>query len=292
MEHALRETPLISCALGCLLKLESLQRTGSFKLRGATAALRALAAEGVTHVVAASAGNHGLGMACAGAALGIAVTVVVPETAVEKKRAGIVAYGAELIVDGAGYDDAERAARRLAAQRGLVFVSPFDDEHVIAGNGGSLAEELLRQRPTLRRVVVPVGGGGLAAGMLDLLAPRGIEVIGVQPRGASAMARSLELGVAQLVDDGDTLCSGLDGGVAERTYARAQKYALRIHLVEEAQVLPAIAYAYRVLGQAVEPASAVVIAAVLGGLAVDGETVLVLTGGNLEPSLLDRSLLT
>ncbi|MEO6950935.1 MAG: pyridoxal-phosphate dependent enzyme [Polyangia bacterium] len=289
---AVRETPLVPCALGCLLKLESLQRTGSFKLRGALAALRALAADGVKHVVAASAGNHGLGMACAGAALGIAVTVVVPENAVEKKRAGIRAYGAELIIAGAGYDDAERAARKLSASRGLPFVSPFDDEHVIAGNGGSLGEELLRQRPSLRRVVVPVGGGGLVAGLIDVLAPHGIEVIGVQPRGASAMARSLGHGAAQLVDDGITVCSGLDGGVSERTYARAQKYQLRIQLVEEADVLPAIAYAYRALGQLVEPASAVVIAAVRAGLVVDDETALVITGGNLEPSLLEAALLT
>jgi len=138
---------------------------------------------------------------------------------------------------------------------------------------------------------VPVGGGGLVAGLLLELAARGIEVIGVQPRGAAAMQRSLALGAAQLTDEGVTICSGLDGGVAERTFAIAQRHGLRIVLVEEDTVLPAVAYAYRVLGLSIEPAAAVVLAAArAGAIALDGETALIVTGGNLDEAVLDRAL--
>jgi threonine dehydratase len=292
LQSLVRVTPLVSGGgLRGWLKLESLQRTGSFKLRGACVALAALAARGERAFIAASAGNHGLGVACAGRALGLEVHIVAPANAATKKRDGIRALGAALSIEGADYDEAEAIAKARAERQGLPFVSPFDDDAVIAGNGGWLARELLAQRRSLRRVVVPVGGGGLVAGLLAELAPRGVEVLGVQPEGANAMARSLASGAAILVDHGATLCSGLDGGVAERTYLVAREHGLRIALVEEAAILPAIAYAYRTLGQLVEPASAAVLAAARAGLvSVDDETVLVLTGGNLDVSLLDRAL--
>lgn len=287
-----RETPLVACApLGCWLKLESLQRTGSFKLRGAVRALSVLAEHGARRVVTASAGNHGLGLACAADALGMEALVFAPESAAKKKRDGIVALGATLRIEGASYDEAEAHAKARASAEGLPFVSAFDDDAVMDGNGGGLAEELLRQRPSLRRVVAPVGGGGLIGGLLRVLAPRGVEVLGVQPRSASAMHRSLALGAAQLTDDGVTICSGLDGGVAERTYAVARTHALRIALVEEDAVLPEVAWAYRALGLLVEPAAAVVLAAArAGAVSLDPETALVLTGGNLDEAILDRAL--
>jgi threonine dehydratase len=273
------------------LKLESLQRTGSFKLRGACVALSALARRGERAFIAASAGNHGLGVACAGRALGLKAHIVAPANAAEKKREGIVALGATLSVEGADYDEAEAIAKERAARDGLSFVSPFDDDAVIAGNGAWLGRELMAQRPSLRRVVVPVGGGGLAAGLLAALAPRGVEVLGVQPKGANAMARSLESGAAILVDHGATICSGLDGGVAERTFVAARDHGLGIAIVDESSILPAIAFAYRTLGQLVEPASAVVIAAALAGVVpIDEETALVITGGNLDTVMLDRAL--
>ena len=287
-----RETPFIhSAELGCWLKLESLQHTGSFKLRGAVIALARLAKDGHRHVVAASAGNHGLGVALAGAAMGMSVTLFVPTSAAKKKRDGIASLGAELIVAGAGYDDAEVAAKVYATEKDLPFVSPFDDDDVISGNGRWLAQEMVAQRPTLKRVIAPIGGGGLVSGLLEELRPRGIEVLGVQPAGASAMAKSLRDGKAHLTDDGVTLCSGLDGGVSQRTFEIVKRHALRISVVEESSVLPAVAFAYRSLGLHLEPAAAVVIAAVKAKqVPVDEHTALLITGGNIDETVLDLAL--
>ncbi len=149
--------------------------------------------------IAASAGNHGLGVACAGRALGLAAYIVAPSSSAEKKREGIRAFGAALSIEGADYDEAE-ATKSARAREGLAPVSPFDDEAVIAGNGAWLARELLAQRPFVRRVVVPIGGGGLAAGLLASSPYAAVEVSAVQPEGANAMARSLASGAAILVD--------------------------------------------------------------------------------------------
>ncbi|MBC8134101.1 MAG: pyridoxal-phosphate dependent enzyme, partial [Deltaproteobacteria bacterium] len=170
-----RVTPLVSApALGrrtgadVWLKLESLQRTGSFKLRGAAARLAAITenrdpATGRARVIAASAGNHGLGVALAAQAFGIDATIVVSAQTPEVKRTGIAALGATVEVVGASYDEAEsEARRRAAADPNIEFVSAFDDDYVMAGNGGLLAREMLAQLPDVEIVVVPVGGGGLA----------------------------------------------------------------------------------------------------------------------------------
>jgi threonine dehydratase len=286
-----RETPLVEApGLGGWLKLESLQRTGSFKLRGACVALARLHAQGTRQVIAASAGNHGLGIATAAAALGMGCEIVVPENAAQNKRDKISALGATLRVAGADYDAAEAVAKQRAAEANLAFVSPYDDDDVIAGNGGWLGRELRAQLPTVHRVVVPVGGGGLVAGLLGQLAQRGVEVIGVQPRGATAMARSLADNRAILEDHGVTVCSGLDGGVSERTFRIARDYFLRVEIVEEEAILPAISWAYHHLGQIIEPAAATVIAAAHGPVRPDPDTVFVISGGNLDAATLERAL--
>jgi threonine dehydratase len=197
-------------ALGAHLKLESLQRTGSFKLRGAARKLERLSpAERARGVIAASAGNHGLGVACAAQALGLKATIVVPRTAAQVKREGIARYGAVLVVEGAGYDAADATARALAERQGGVFVSPYDDDDVIEGNGVWLGEEIVAQRPSVRCVVAPVGGGGLLSGLGRALSSRGVRVIGVGPRANCAMHASLALGRALTVfSGGDTLCAG------------------------------------------------------------------------------------
>lgn len=289
-----RVTPLVYAGpLGCFLKLESLQATGSFKLRGAAVKLARLAPEARARgVVAASAGNHGLGVARAAAALGIAATVVVSRGAAAVKRAGIARLGAEVIPSTGDYAQAEREAIELARSSGRAFLSPFDDDDVIEGNGAWLAEELLGQHPGLARVVVPVGGGGLCGGLGRVLAPRGVAVIGVQPRVNCAMKESLDGGRA-LVDyqGGETLCEGLEGAVSVRTFELARAHLSSIVLVDEAEVLAAIAFAWRVLGVVAEPSAAVVVAAALSGrLQAEDDTVLVLTGSNLDDELLDRAL--
>jgi threonine dehydratase len=279
-----RRTPLVFApSLGCWLKLESLQATGSFKLRGAATKLARLPRG--SRIVAASAGNHGLGVALAARALGHTVTVVVPRSAARVKRAGIAALGAEVIVDGAEYDDAEAAAIEMVAERDAFFVSPYDDEDIIDGNGRWLAQEIAAER-TFKRLLVPVGGGGLIGGLAQALP--GVEVIGVQPRANCAMYESLAKHQAQTrYTGGATLCEGLAGAVSERTYELARAHVARILLVGEEAVLAAIAFAYR-MGFVVEPSSAVAIAAARDG--ADADTCVVVTGSNIDPETLDRAL--
>ena len=297
----LRVTPLVPAPVlgrrtgaNIWLKLESLQRTGSFKLRGAAARLAAMSLAGQTRAIAASAGNHGLGLALAANAFGIEATVLVSAQTPEVKRAGIAALGAAVEVVGASYDEAEaEARRRAAADPGLTFVSPFDDDHVIAGNGGLLAREILAQLPDVDTVIAPVGGGGLCAGLGVELVPRGIRVLGVEPEANCAMKRSLEDGRAYTrYEGGPTLAEGLEGAVSERTFVMAKDYFPDILLVSEVAIRKAIVYAYRTLGLVVEASAAVSIAALLEEVAdVNGRrVVLVITGSNIEASLLDQLL--
>jgi threonine dehydratase len=304
VRRLLRVTPLVPApALGrrtgadVWLKLENLQRTGSFKLRGAAARLAALAAVegGPKRVVAASAGNHGLGVALAAQTFGLDATVLVSAQTPELKRAGIAALGAKVEVAGATYDEAEAAARaRAAADPGVVFVSAFDDDHVIAGNGGLLAREILAQLPDVQALVVPVGGGGLAGGLGVELVPRGIKLWGASPEVNCAMRRSLDEGRAYTTypDGGATLAEGLEGAVSERTFHMAKDYFPEIALVSELAIRQAIVYAYRTLGVVCEPSAAVAIAALLEDASpIRGRrTVVVVSGGNIEPALLDQLL--
>jgi threonine dehydratase len=286
-----RVTPLVFAPpLGCYLKLESLQRTGSFKIRGAALKLARLPMlDRVAGIITASAGNHGLGVACAAQAMGIPARVVVPDEAPRIKREGISSFGAEVVRHGACYDDAEKLARRIAADGEAIFISPFDDTDIIEGNGAWLAQEMLEQRQDLKQVVIPVGGGGLAAGLASDLAAEGIRIVGVQPRQNCAMAESLRLGKA-LVEyrGGKTVCEGLEGSVGFRTFRAVRQHVERIELVEEAAIKEAVVFAFRKLGLVIEASAAVVLAAARGGqIAVDEHTALVITGGNVDAEVLD-----
>ena len=297
----LRVTPLIPApAIGrrtgasVWLKLESLQRTGSFKLRGAAAKLAAMSMAGQNRAITASAGNHGLGVALAARTFGLEATVLVSSQTPEVKRAGIAALGATVEVVGTSYDQAAAEARRRAADDPtLTFVSAVDDDHVIAGNGGLLARELLAQLPDVDTVIAPVGGGSLASGLGVELVPRGIRLLGVEPEANCAMKRSLEDGRAYTVyEGGPTLAEGLEGAVSERTFAMAKDYFPDIALVSEIAIRRAIVYAYRTLGLVIEASAAVAIAALLEeALDVTGRrVVVVISGGNIEAALLDQLL--
>jgi threonine dehydratase len=288
-ERLVRRTPLVPWPgrRDLHAKLENLQRTGSFKLRGAALRLDALdAGERARGVVAASAGNHGLGVALAGRALGVDVEVVVPATSPRVKRDGIAALGARVSAFGSGYDEAEAEARRRARDSGRVFVSPFDDPLVMRGNGGTLAEEILDEMPDVTRVVCPVGGGGLISGLAEVLAPRGVAVAGVQPERNCAMFRSLELGRALTVYQGEaTLAEGCEGAVADSTYEICRRHRVSVALVSEDAIRRALAAAYRA-GQVVEPTAAVGLAGVLeGAVPPSPRTVVVVTGANVDPDL-------
>jgi threonine dehydratase len=308
-----RVTPLVPApALGrrtgadVWLKVESLQRTGSFKLRGAAARLAVIAQNmeagaGAAHssapaprVIAASAGNHGLGVALAARAFGIDATILVSAQTPEMKRTGIAALGASVETAGATYDEAEaEARRRAAADPSLTFVSAFDDDYVIAGNGGLLAREMLAQLPDVEVVVVPVGGGGLAGGIGVEVVPRGIRILGVSPEVNCAMRRSLDEGRAHTTYQGGlTLAEGLEGAVSERTFGMARDYFPDIALVSEIAIRRAIVYAYRNLGILCEASAAPALAALLEDPEpIRGRrVVVVISGGNIEPDLVDQLL--
>jgi threonine dehydratase len=287
----IRRTPLLRWG-EAWVKLENLQNTGSFKVRGAALRLAALGeADRARGVVTASAGNHGLGVAAAGAALGVRVEVIVPRTSPEVKRRGIAALGATVVQAGAGYDEAERAARARSAVTGAVFVSAYDDPWVQKGNGGTLAEEILEQAPGVKVVACPVGGGGMIAGMAEVLAPRGVKLVGVQPAANCAMSESLRIGRALTeYEGGATIAEGCEGAVAQSTFDACRRHGVTIVLVDEDAIRAAIAYAYRELGQIVEPSAAVALAGVREGKVPSEGLVVVVSGGNIQPAFLDDIL--
>lgn len=294
-----RTTPVVFGALAPAvgLKLENLQRTGSFKLRGAVRLVASLSpAERRGGLMSASAGNHGAGLALACREAGVPLTVVVPENTPEVKQAAIAGAGARLVRRGDTYDDAESAARKMAQDGGVRFASAFDDEHVIEGNGSDLAREILAQVPDVARVVAPVGGGGLAGGLGRVLAPRGIEVIGVQPEVNCAMFESLRGGHALTRYKGrPTIAEGCEGAVAEMTFELARRHVREIALVSEAAIRRAVAWLYRLAGTIAEPTGAVAVAGFLTGEvspAASGKTIVVVSGGNIDPGVLDRILHT
>ena len=300
-----RVTPLVPApALGrrtgadVWLKLENLQRTGSFKLRGAAARIAALAlragADPKPRVIAASAGNHGLGVALAARPSASTRPCWCRRRRPRSSGPASRRWARRVEVGGATYDEAEAVARqRAGADPGLVFVSAFDDDHVIAGNGGLLAREILAQLPDVQAIVVPVGGGGLAGGIGVEVVPRGIKVFGASPEANCAMRRSLDEGRAYTTYEGaPTLAEGLEGAVSERTFAMARDYFPDIALVSELQIREAIVYAYRTLGIMCEASAAPALAALLDDASTirGRRTVVVITGGNIEPDLLDQLL--
>ncbi len=302
---SVRKTPLVRCpaleAPGAtvFLKLESLQRTGSFKLRGATEAIAALGTEARNAgVVTASAGNHGAGLALAGGEAGVFVTVVVPERTPQNKQQRMLALGAELLVQGKDYDTSEALARKLAAERGATFVSAFDDDAVIRGNGGSLGAEIREQMQslgeTLGRVLVPVGGGGLIAGLANELSPMGVSVVGCQPINNCAMHDSVALGHALCeYEKLHTIAEGCEGAVCERTYAIVAKHGLGIVTVSEESIESAVRFLFRECGVVAETSAAVPVAALQTGAANwhgATATVVVISGGNIDEAALDTLL--
>ena len=280
--------------------LESLQVTGSFKVRGALLALARLAAGGASSVVAASAGNHGAGVAYAANVLDLEATVVVPKDAPETKRSRIAGYGAKLVVSGAaGYDAAEREARALAEKSGAPFVSPYDDVAVVAGNGGSLGVEIrdaLGRAPAV--VIAPFGGGGLATGLACALGAA-TKVFGAQSEASPAFATSLERAAAvESLDAAETLADGLEGGISRAAFARACAVVAGVAVVDERAVAGAMAAAYRSLGVTIEGSAACALAPVLEPEldralrppTPDGDVVVVLTGRNVDRARLEAVL--
>jgi len=277
----------------CHLKLENLQMTGSFKERGAANLLLQLdEAERRRGVVAASAGNHGLAVAFHAARLGVPATIVMPSYAPLVKVTSARRYGAEVVLHGTDYDEAYERARALEAERGAVFVHPFDDPRVIAGQG-TLALELLEQVEGLDAVVVPVGGGGLVAGVAVALKARrpGVRVIGVQAAAIPAMRQALQAQTRVRVPAGATIADGIAvRQCGETTFALAARLVDEIVTVDEEELANAVLLLLEIEKTVVEGAGAAPLAALLHRpLGLAGRRVaLVLTGGNIDVTMLAR----
>jgi threonine dehydratase len=276
------------------LKCENLQRTGSFKARGAYVRISRLpVAERDRGVVAASAGNHGQGVAFAADLLGAKATVVMPEGAPLPKIEATKSYGAEVILHGTAVEHALAKAKELAAERGSIFIHPFDHPDVVLGQG-TVGLEIIEQCPDVRTIAMPVGGGGLAAGIA--IAAKGtspaIRVIGAQADAVAAFPASFAAGQPVTVTCGPTMADGIAvARPGELTFALLAEHADRVVTASEESLSRALLLCLERSKQVVEPAGAAAVAALLEHpRAFEPPVVAVLSGGNIDPLLLSKVL--
>jgi threonine dehydratase len=276
------------------LKLENLQMTGSYKERGALNKLLLLPeAERRRGLIAASAGNHAQGVAYHGGRLGVATTIVMPETTPIMKVANTRAHGARIILHGSSYDEAYAEARRLEQAEGLTFVHPFDDPAVIAGQG-TVGLEILDQVPEVDAIVVPVGGGGLVSGIaVAAKAVRpGVKVIGVEAEVLACMLAAVDAGRPVVLEPATTVADGIAVKRAgDLTFEHVKALVDEIVTVSEEEIASAILYLLEREKTVVEGAGAVAVAALMqrriAGL--EGRRVVaVVSGGNIDVNLVAR----
>jgi threonine dehydratase len=278
------------------LKCEQFQPIGAFKIRGAYTAISRIPPESRARgVITYSSGNHGQAVAFAARLLGTRAVVVMPERAPAIKVAGVRRYGGEVII--AGNSSAERyeRARTLAEEGGLAMVPPYESLDVIAGQG-TCGLEILEEWPAVETILVPVGGGGLIAGIAAavLALKPAVRVIGVEPAGASKLAQALEAGKPVKLDRTDSLADGLlPLSIGELPFAVLSGVVRESILVSEEEIAAAVRFLSREMGLSPEPSGAVTTAALLSGRApISGPTVAVVSGGNVDPDLLKRLVAT
>jgi threonine dehydratase len=276
------------------LKCENLQRTGSFKARGAYLRIARLSeAERDRGVVAASAGNHAQGVAFSATLLGTKATVVMPEGAPLPKIAATTSYGADVILHGSTVEHALARAKELAAEHGSVFIHPFEHPDVVAGQG-TVGLEIVEQCPDVRTIAVPVGGGGLAAGIA--VAAKGtdsaIRMIGVQADAVAPYPASLAAGHPVAVASATTMADGIAVAVpGELAFSLMTEHAVRVVTVSEESLSQALLLCLERAKQVVEPAGAAAVASLLEHpRAFEPPVVAVLSGGNIDPLLLAKVL--
>ena len=298
---AIHRTPLVRSetlsgrvGVPVYLKCENLQKTGSFKVRGALHRIRGLSEdERRRGVITISAGNHAQAVAWAASAAGVASTVVMPEGASKTKATASQGYGAHVILHG-DPGEAFRKAFELAEERNLTFVHPFDDEYVVAGHASCMLE-VLEDLPDVATVVAPVGGGGLASGLAVAAeaAATDLALWCVEPVGAAAMHRSFQEGHAVHLDAVSTLADGLKAPMAGvLNYEILRRTARGVVLVDDDAIVRAMRLLLERTKLLAEPAGAAGLAAVLEGAVPDlrGPVVVVLSGGNVDSALLGRLL--
>ncbi len=273
------------------LKCENLQRTGSFKIRGAHNFVSQLSDDQVSSgLITYSSGNHAQAVALAGKLRGVQVVVVMPTTAPKVKRDGVERLGAEIEYEGTTSVERMARAEEIAEQRGLVIVPPFDHRHIIAGQG-TVGLEIAREWPDVDLVLAPIGGGGLASGIaaaVKRLLPSA-QIIGVEPKGAASMRKALDEGHPAILDGIDTIADGLAPVIAgELTYEHARELMEDVVTVDDDAIREATSWLVSRGKLVVEYSGAATTAALLSkAVDVEGRAVaVVVSGGNLEPSLL------
>ena len=290
-------SPELSAVLGVpvWLKLECLQTTGSFKLRGALFRLLQLSArERAQGVATCSAGNHGKALAYAARELGIEATVYVPASIDEVKVRGINAQGAKVVRSAyPGFDETQTWALKQIAANGQIFVSPFDDEWIMAGNGGTLAAEVYNDLPEARAFVLPVSGGGLSAGFSYFIRARlpDAQIIGCQHRDSASLLLSLDRGEAvTALPPINTLAGGLEGGIGARAFGVLRDRIDAVALVSEEEIYQAVRWTLDRHQYLVEPSGAATVAACIFGRVpkLQGPAVVVLSGRNVGLAAVNR----
>ncbi|MFB0544509.1 MAG: threonine/serine dehydratase [Asgard group archaeon] len=295
-------TPLVTSAtlgrrIGAKLhfKAEVFQKTGCFKPRGALNKLHNLTEEEKGRgVITISAGNHAQGLAYASSLLGIKATVIMPQNAVKSKVEATKGYGAEVILHGT-HKELMPKCREVQQQRGLTLIHPFDDPFIIAGHG-TIGLEILEDLPTVEMVVVPIGGGGLISGIATALKSKkpDVKIIGVEPTGAAAMSKSLQIDEVVHLDEINTVADGLAAPFAGRyTLAHVKEYVDKVVLVSDEEIIAALRLILERCKILTEPSGAASFAALLFDKVViprDSHVVCVLSGGNIDISLLKEFL--
>ncbi len=277
-------------------KLEYLQRTGSFKERGASNALQLLSPDRQKRgVIAASAGNHALGLAYHGKLSGIPIVVVMPTTAPLTKISNCQRLGAEVILHGGSLEEAKEHADKIAAERQLTYINGYDDPAIIAGQG-TIGLEIVEQVPDLDAVIIPIGGGGLVAGMamaIKKIRPH-VRVIGVEPSNCPSYTEALAVGKPVRVNCKPTLADGLAVlKIGENAFTIARRFVDEVVTVDEHQIALAILRLLELEKSVVEGAGATGLAACLSipFSQLKGKTVVLpLTGGNIDINILGRVL--
>jgi threonine dehydratase len=278
------------------LKAENLQRTGSYKIRGAYNRISQLSDEEMARgVVAASAGNHAQGVALAARELGIRATIFMPLGVALPKLQATRGYGADVVLHGNIVDETLQAAAEFAERTGAVLIPPFDHPDVVAGQG-TLALEILDQVPDVQNIIVPIGGGGLISGIATVFAQlepelgRHVRVIGVQAANAAAYPPSLAAGHPQAIATLPTIADGI--AVAKPgslNFEIIRRTVDQVVTIEDDETAKAIVVLLERAKMVVEPAGAIGVAALLAGeIELDGPTVVILSGGNIDPMIMER----
>lgn len=292
-----RRTPLVYVeALGAHLKLENEQPIGAFKIRGAYNAIRRLpSAVRERGVITYSSGNHGQAVAYAAQQFGVRAVVTMPETAPAVKVEGVKRWGGEVVFAGRTSEDRRIAAEQIAAQQGLAIVPPFDHPDIVAGQA-TVALEIVEQLPEVETVVVPVGGGGLISGVVAGLAAAQSRaaVWGVEPTGAPKLQRSLAAGKVVRLERTGSIADGLItlnvGTIPFAELTRERNRIRGVVLVEDDSIRAAVQFLWRTCRLAIEPSGAATTAALLmGAVPRSRTTVLVVSGGNVDRSLLEAT---